>query len=424
MFIEQYKLDHNPFAPDVARPMFESHSMRISTFKLQELAKRQVHALFISGPAGVGKTAFVRNRFRNVRDTAVTWIKPGTETKEQLLDQLLEDIGPGAVEGTPTELSKILEVFLRHQAGNGRNAFIIVDGLERISPIVLRELEAISQLRLRNRPLVHFLLLTRNEDLAANLLPQYNAGPLARGIHQRLNGFTMEETRGYVHASLRGAGCDWAEELVPDDVIVDVQAFTQGVVGDINSICRKSLDAVAERTAGGNRQPKVTRALLKEAGTQLNLRYDAAAWALVAEEALSPDAVHLSDPAELKVEAARLIVTSGRKQVAEITLNRPRMVLGRDDSCDIALDSMYVSRYQNLFMETTDGWLLIDLSSTNGSFVNGRRVREHRLRDGDLIAVGQHQLRFTGPHRAANDDARAASQPTAEVQVLRHKPAL
>ena len=73
------------------------------------------------------------------------------------------------------------------------------------------------------------------------------------------------------------------------------------------------------------------------------------------------------------------------------------MVLGRDESCDISLDSRYVSRFQNLFMETPEGWLLIDLSSTNGCFVNGRRIREHRLRDGDLIAVGHHQMRFAGP---------------------------
>jgi pSer/pThr/pTyr-binding forkhead associated (FHA) protein len=73
------------------------------------------------------------------------------------------------------------------------------------------------------------------------------------------------------------------------------------------------------------------------------------------------------------------------------------MVLGRDDSCDISLDSRYVSRFQNLFLETPEGWMLIDLSSTNGCFVNGRRVREHRLRDGDLIAVGHHQMRFAGP---------------------------
>jgi pSer/pThr/pTyr-binding forkhead associated (FHA) protein len=44
---------------------------------------------------------------------------------------------------------------------------------------------------------------------------------------------------------------------------------------------------------------------------------------------------------------------------------------------------------------------LIDLSSTNGCFVNGRRVREHRLRDGDLIVIGHHQVRFTGPSAKA-----------------------
>jgi pSer/pThr/pTyr-binding forkhead associated (FHA) protein len=71
------------------------------------------------------------------------------------------------------------------------------------------------------------------------------------------------------------------------------------------------------------------------------------------------------------------------------------MVMGRDRSCDISLNSNYVSRYQNLFMETDDGWVLIDLNSTNGCFVNGQRIREHRLRDGDLISLGQHQLRFT-----------------------------
>ena len=137
---------------------------------------------------------------------------------------------------------------------------------------------------------------TRNEELVANLMPQYVGGPWARAAHQRLSGFTLDETRAYVRTCLRGAGCDWAEELMPDDVIVDVQAFTQGVVGDINSLCCAALDAVAARSTGGNRQPRVTRALLKEIGIALNLRYDASAWAQPAEEVLSAAAVHLSDP--------------------------------------------------------------------------------------------------------------------------------
>jgi hypothetical protein len=184
---------------------------------------------------------------------------------------------------------------------------------------------------------------------------------------------------------------------VPDDVVLDVQAFTQGVVGDINALCCAALEAVSARALGSNRQPMITRALLKEAGAALNLRYDPSAWTQPVEE-LSAEAVHLSDPNKLRLETARLIVSSGRTVVAEVVLSRPRIVLGRDDSCDISLDSRYVSRFQNLFLETTDGWMLIDLSSTNGCFVNGRRVREHRLRDGDLIAVGHHQMRFAGPN--------------------------
>jgi hypothetical protein len=254
-------------------------------------------------------------------------------------------------------------------------------------------------------------------------MPQYEGGPWARAAHQRLSGLTLDETRAYVRTCLRGAGCDWAEELMPDDVIVDIQAFTQGVVGDINSLCCAALDAVAARSTGGNRHPRVTRALLKEVGLSLNFRYDASAWMQPAEEALSPSAVHLTDPGPLRIEAARLIVSSGKAIVAEVALNRPRMVLGRDDSCDISLDSRYVSRFQNLFMETAEGWLLIDLSSTNGCFVNGRRVREHRLRDGDLIAVGQHQMRFAGPNSVQLAGAPPTlSETEADRTLMQHVP--
>jgi pSer/pThr/pTyr-binding forkhead associated (FHA) protein len=65
--------------------------------------------------------------------------------------------------------------------------------------------------------------------------------------------------------------------------------------------------------------------------------------------------------------------------------------------------------------------MLIDLSSTNGCFVNGRRVREHRLRDGDLIAVGHHQMRFTGPSAKVrpNVPAQHAAEPDTTLVATR-----
>jgi general secretion pathway protein A len=409
LFLEQYKLESNPFVADAARPVFASHSMRYTALKLEELVDKQIHCLFLSGPAGVGKTALVRQRLQQLRSASSAWIEPSCETPAQLLRTLLAEIGPGEIEGSAPELRRILDVFLRHQAAHGRFPYVIADGLERFSVPVLREIESLAQLRIRGRPVLYVLALTRSEELVANLLPLFDGGPWARATHQRLSGFTLDETRAYVRTCLHGAGCDWAEELVPDDILVDIQAFTQGAVGDINALCCAALDAIAARSTASLRHARITRALLKEVGMSLNLRYDSSAWQQPTEETLSPSSVHLINPGELRIEAARLIVSSGKSVVADVELNRPRIVLGRDDSCDISLDSRYVSRFQNLFMETSEGWLLIDLSSTNGCFVNGRRVREHRLRDGDLIAVGHHQIRFTSPRRAAESPATSSA---------------
>ena len=87
------------------------------------------------------------------------------------------------------------------------------------------------------------------------------------------------------------------------------------------------------------------------------------------------------------------------------------MILGRDAGCDISLDSTYLSRFQNLFMQTNNGWIIIDLNSTNGCFVNGRRVREHLLRDGDFISVGHHQLKFSTQGAKATLRGRMPAKP-------------
>lgn len=394
MFIEPYRLETNPFARDGARPIFTSRSMRFAQVKLEHLLEGRLQSLFLSGQAGVGKTTLIEHLLRKRDDVSFSWIEPGATGPEALLRKLNADIGPGEMEGAASELRNILEVFLRHQTSQGRLSVIVVDAMERLALPVIRELEALNRMRLRNKPVVHSIMVTRNEDLIRSLMAQQEDTRLAPSVHQRLAGFTLEETGAYVRACLHGAGCAWVEELVPEDAIVDIQGFTLGVVGDINELCHQTLDALAGRSSDVG-HVRVSRALLKDAGAKLHLRYDPSVWQQKVEESLSPDAVQVSDPGELRVQAARLVVSSGGSVVAEIALTRPRVVLGRDAACDISLDSHYVSRYQNLFMETPDGWLLIDLNSTNGSFVNGRRVHEHPLRDGDLIAVGQHQLRFT-----------------------------
>ncbi len=64
--------------------------------------------------------------------------------------------------------------------------------------------------------------------------------------------------------------------------------------------------------------------------------------------------------------------------------------IGRDSGCDLAIADMTVSRVHARLERTADGWLLTDLASTNGTRVNGWRVRgQVQVKAGDLVSFGQ-----------------------------------
>ena len=418
MFLEQYKLESNPFAAKRVRPRYQSSANQVALSRLDAVVEQSLHCLFLSGRAGVGKSALVERRLKDLAGVTVSLIGPSQRTTEQFLLKILRDVGLPAIDATQAELHNIVEVYLRHQSATGATVLLVADSLEQMSESALSELEWVMGLRYKNRPILNFVLLTRSEELVSELMPKNGRRSLAPFDHVRLAGFTLDETAEYIAVCLQSVGGQDEHTLFPDDVLRDVHAYTQGVVGDVNSLCFEALNLLASEPENAGKT-SLDPALIARAGEKLNLRYDPAYWRDL-EEALSPDAVHESDPGELTVEAAHLLVTSRGDVIAEIALNRPRMVLGRDQVCDISLDSSYVSRYQNLFMETESGWMLIDLNSTNGCFVNGRRVTQHELQDGDIIAVGHHQINFVGPRGrlpAARSEASRAAESSTDSDV-------
>jgi pSer/pThr/pTyr-binding forkhead associated (FHA) protein len=78
-------------------------------------------------------------------------------------------------------------------------------------------------------------------------------------------------------------------------------------------------------------------------------------------------------------------------------------VLGRSQGCDLQLEGSDVSRRHAMVNPQAGGeYWLVDLGSTNGSLLNGRRVsRPTRLRDGDQLQIGTHRLVFHQPDAPA-----------------------
>jgi serine phosphatase RsbU (regulator of sigma subunit) len=86
-------------------------------------------------------------------------------------------------------------------------------------------------------------------------------------------------------------------------------------------------------------------------------------------------------------------------------LAKPRVTIGRSRESDIFLPDQWLSRHHAEIVQKGDGYYLADLQSKNGTLLNGEPVREERrLREGDVITLGEHFLTFLASDLAEAED--------------------
>src|ERR1044072_1516920 len=92
---------------------------------------------------------------------------------------------------------------------------------------------------------------------------------------------------------------------------------------------------------------------------------------------------------------ATLFVLQGRDQGKRFELRGPSLTLGREAANPLHLADTEVSRRHAEIRKDEEGYTLVDLNSSNGSFVNPDRVSERRLKNGDRVQLGRTLLLFT-----------------------------
>jgi hypothetical protein len=114
--------------------------------------------------------------------------------------------------------------------------------------------------------------------------------------------------------------------------------------------------------------------------------------------------------ARMQLPRARLVARGGDHEGKAWYLNRNRTTIGRGTDNDIVLLDIAVSRHHLRIDRHADGFRLLDLQSGNGTYINGRRVLDAELYDGDAIEVGNLVLGFStvGKPRPRPTDLREA----------------
>ncbi|MBN1289728.1 MAG: FHA domain-containing protein [Actinobacteria bacterium] len=108
----------------------------------------------------------------------------------------------------------------------------------------------------------------------------------------------------------------------------------------------------------------------------------------------APAAVGRKQRRRKKVRPQLVVVTSESGQGAKYNLGRA-VSIGRAPDCEIIIDDTYISNKHASIYESGGAYLVEDMGSTNGTYVNGRKISYPlELRPGDRIKIGKSVFEF------------------------------
>jgi hypothetical protein len=98
---------------------------------------------------------------------------------------------------------------------------------------------------------------------------------------------------------------------------------------------------------------------------------------------------------DMGVKGPALVVRAGGGRAGEtFPLEGERTLIGRSPDCEIFLDDVTVSRKHAVLHRRDDAFVIEDLGSLNGTFLNKRRIESGELSDNDELQIGKYRLTF------------------------------
>jgi general secretion pathway protein A len=388
MYLELFKLHELPFrlSPDPQFLYLSKQHARAKAY-MESTIWFTDGFVVITGEIGAGKTTLIETFLRELQtDAVVAQINQTQLSPTAFLQTVLVQFGFSPFNMKKPEVLATLNQFLVEQHLSGRKVLLIVDEAQNLSHRVLEEVRMLSGIETTKEKALRIILAGQpelNDKLNSSALVQ-----LAQRVRLRfhLTALTKADTSAYIDHRLEVAGSQ-GRRIFADDTYATIFKYTGGTPRLINTLCDTSMMA-----AFGHDRDTVTAGDLNAAIQELQ-------WVEFAGGTNRMRIPNLDHSSALSIADAghtvgRILLACEGRTVMERELKPGRLVIGRTSDNDLQIDSKFISRHHCQIVTQADACLIEDLNSTNGVYVQSKRVRRYNLNDGDVVQVGQHEIMY------------------------------
>ena len=413
MYLELFKLHELPFrlSPDPQFLYLSKQHARAKAY-MESTIWFTDGFVVITGEIGAGKTTLIETFLRELQpDVVVAQINQTQLSPTEFLQTVLVQFGFSPFAMKKPEVLATLNQFLMDQYNAGRKVLLIVNEAQNLSYRVLEEIRMLSGVETAKEKALRIILAGQpelNEKLNSHELVQ-----LTQRVRLRfhLAALTPAETHAYIDHRLEVAGSQ-GRRIFTDDTYPTIYRYTGGVPRLVNTLSDTSMMA-----AFGRDSDTVTAADVDTAIRELQWTEPSASTNRMPTHGVQHSfAPMVRDPG---LAVGRILLAAEGKTVIERELKPGRLVIGRTPDNDLQIDSKFISRHHCQIVTQPDSCLIEDLNSTNGIYVQSKRVRRYNLNDGDVVQVGQHEIMYID-ERAQRARASAESHGAEHAGLANH----
>jgi pSer/pThr/pTyr-binding forkhead associated (FHA) protein len=327
------------------------------------------------GVGSSGKTTIVNRFVKSLPAGVAVAVVDGTGIgASELLATMLAQFGfKGSIDLADGRLKLFKEISER-VIREKRAPLLVLENINKMYPSGLRALRKLASLMVNEGFALRIILVNKRDysriiespsmsPIGARLVGCFELGPL-----------TARETVKYLQAKLRASGVAHPHRVLPIATCVELHKKSGGWPGILDSMTLRAIKW-ADRLPIRREQVYPLAAQTPPVSN--------------ADSSIAGQNVVSDRPV--------ILVSKSGQLLQEYEVKQPKVVIGRARLNDIVINNAYVSKYHAMLIFHNNTLFLVDLKSSNGIYVNSRRVRSTVLRHDDIVDFGNHRIKIHHP---------------------------